>query len=241
MRWYIYGVTGSPPPLDAEGVGGQPVSALEEGSLWLIGSPWAGDPPGLEPAAVLAHERVVEVALEVGAVLPFRYGTVVDEVAVRAFVQTHSARIARQLAQVRGRVEVSLKLIELSPPPPREPVSPARPSTGLEYMQRRREAVRRLEERAERARAVVARVEERLAPWIADRRHRLAPDDRVLAAITHLIPREAVGEWTQAVADLRPQLTGLDCLASGPWPPYHFAEVTEDDTKRPEPHSGASR
>jgi hypothetical protein len=239
MRWYVYGIAAAPALGLREGVAERPVAAEAEGDLWLILSPWTGEPPRGEAPTVVAHERVVEAAMAGGAVLPFRFGTVVDEVDCREFVRRYQERIHQQLQQVAGHVEVSLKLIE--PPAPAAGGSMEKAATGLEYLLRRQRAVARDEERERRAREIITRVEERLAPWIAARHHRLVPNDRVIAAITHLIPREALGAWSQAVTELRPQLHGLDCLASGPWPPYHFAEVIPVERDRHEPHSGTAR
>lgn len=239
MRCYLYALAGGNPGELPPGIGGREVFVVEHEGIPLVASTWGeAPPPPVDEPSLLGHEAVVEAAMQAVTILPFRFGTVGDEPACRRFVESHADRIRDRLRQVEGQVEVSLKVIDRSGATHRPP-APA-PGSGLDYLLHRRCEAQREQERTEQARRLVAEMEADLAPWFTDRRHRLAPGRQIVAAITHLVPRSSVEPWANAVTALRARYPGLDFLASGPWPPYHFAEVTDGGDGRADPHSGAA-
>lgn len=224
MRWYLYAIAGGSPGDLPPGVDGKPVITLVHGDLRLLASRWDERTPPLDQGAVLRHEAVVEAAMEAVTVLPCRFGTLGDGPVCLAFVERNADRIRTRLAKVAGQAEVTLKLLD----PARRPTPPgAAPRSGVTYLLRRQQQARREQERAERARGLIEQVDAVLSPWASDRRQQVAPSAHVLAALTYLVPRDAVGAWTQAALALRPTFGDIDLMASGPWPPYHFAEVTD--------------
>ena len=226
MNWYLYALARSPGSSPA-GIGGKPVFAAAHRGIRLLASAWADSPAPLRASAhILAHEDVVGAAAAAGPVLPFRFGTIANETACLAFVDRHAERIMQRLQAVAGQVEVSLKVLE---PAGQAPAQEQAPPTGTIYLLRRQRAAHREQERVQRAAELIAAIEATLAPWITERRQRLAPTPHVLAVMTHLIPAAALDPWAKAVSGLRSGFPGLDFLASGPWPPYHFAEVTKGD------------
>lgn len=235
MRAYLYAFASDDPTELPVGVFGRPVIVRNHMGVRLLLSPWESEPvPPVSAENVLDHERVVEAAMRTTAVLPFRFGTVVDEEVCRDFIERHRERIEGQLEKVAHHVEVTLKVFE-----PAAPTAPAAgpPATGTTYLLRKHREIQLEEERVGRARQLIEHIEAPLARWIADRDHRLAPSPGLLATATHLIPAPALADWTQAVAAVRSQFPQLDFMASGPWPPYHFAEVTARDRERHESDS----
>src|SRR5205807_2635684 len=62
-----------------------------------------GDPPG----SLWDHEAVVEAVMQDGAVLPMRFGSVVDD--VEAFLASRRASLVAALSRVRGAVELGVR------------------------------------------------------------------------------------------------------------------------------------
>jgi Gas vesicle synthesis protein GvpL/GvpF len=110
---YVYGVirpsTGSKPR--AKGILGKPVRVVRSDSLGALVS----DVPNEELEAgrdeLLTHARVLEKALEHGAVLPMRFGVVMpDEAAVRGqLLDAHGAELEAQLRAMEDKVELNVK------------------------------------------------------------------------------------------------------------------------------------
>lgn len=59
------------------------------------------------------HHEVVAAAMDADALLPFRFGTAVPAGELAAWLAAHAARIRATLAELRGAVEMSVKLLRL--------------------------------------------------------------------------------------------------------------------------------
>src|SRR5439155_6420148 len=67
--------------------------------------------------ALLTHERVVEAVMARGAVLPFRFGTELDdERRLAARLAERHDELVRALDRVRGRVELGVRVLAERPP-----------------------------------------------------------------------------------------------------------------------------
>jgi len=89
-----------------------PVAVHPVDELQLIASPCDG-PPDANARALGSHHDVVRSTLDAAAVLPFRFGTVVPAAELPDWLEAHRARICSTLAELRGRVEMSVKLLRL--------------------------------------------------------------------------------------------------------------------------------
>lgn len=169
---------------------------------------------GAGSRAALRHDRIIGRALEAcSAVVPFRFGTEVrSEPALRDVLAMNLEVLAGQLARVRGRVEMGLKV--MLPPAPT-------PGATLRVAARPGFAGP-----CERVRA--------LAPSADDRRERLLPiaTGQVLEGC-YLIAREAIDEFWAAVEDIRAVAAGLPVLGSGPWAAYSFCELALRTSSEP--------
>jgi Gas vesicle synthesis protein GvpL/GvpF len=124
--------------------------------------------PAPEPATLLEHDRVVFSLMERGAVLPMRFGTVVDdEGTVRSLLLERRKELKGMLARVRGRVEFGIR------------VDRAIPSTGREYLNGKLELERSLAPLAELA--VDTRVRRRDRAYLVDVQLADAFEDRARA------------------------------------------------------------
>jgi hypothetical protein len=228
--WWIYGVAAAPGPRLGR------VELIEQDGLVALASPVpASEFSGaalerrlddLETLGRLAraHASVLDGALAVGDVIPLRmctlYGT---QEAVRRMLRDERERLLSALERIAGAFEVGVKAFA-SPSRPDESPPPA---SGAEYLaarlaQRRRAATS--EASVERA---AADLHTRLAEH-ADGAVLLPPQDRRLTGRetemvlngAYLVGRDAARDF-QRLAEAEE----LETEVTGPWPPYHFAEV----------------
>src|SRR4051794_40568407 len=110
---YLYAVTETAPQgFRGLGLEGEPVVSMPFDGLHLAHSFHRdGFEPPVTPDALWAHEGVVDELLEAGPVVPFRFGTTLpDRAAAEAFLGRESERFKRTLADLRGRVELAVRV-----------------------------------------------------------------------------------------------------------------------------------
>jgi hypothetical protein len=110
--------------------------------------------------------------------------------------------LRHDLARVRGRIELGLRIVA---------ASPARPASGRDYLHGR------LDEEAQAGRAhdllASLAVDTALAPPAAG---------RPLLTASYLVERDAAETFASEVERLRRELPAVELLCTGPWPPYSF-------------------
>jgi hypothetical protein len=199
---------------------------------------------------VCRHEAVLEEVMRFGAVLPARFGTLFSSTAsLEDFMRQHGAVMGRFLERVRGRQEWAVKGFfdqaraetqwlarRHSGPPSLSIISP-----GLAYLQEqnlRLQARDALDDQLARACGHLLHELNPLASKIVPRRIRARETpDATREMVLHwalLLPSAAVagfrGRIEHANAEQNPD--GLCFEVSGPWPPYSFCPVLEDEPVR---------
>ena len=155
------------------------------------------------------YDRTMQaIAKRFDAMLPARFGTCVSREELIFILSSRRAALAPALARVRGRVQMTVRLV--GDGPHRPPPSDTRPPSGVDYLRARsREAA---VPEFDPLRATVRR-------WVraehVDRRGGVA-------TVYHLIPRSSVDAYRAAVQRAG-AAGGLHLIVSGPWPPYAFA------------------
>ena len=165
--------------------------------------------PRASAEALWRHERLIEALMADRTVLPLRFGTsLADEWELKRVMTERAEEFARLLDQVRGRVELALRVLEVGP---REQ-SDGRPSSGRDYM----ETLARRRKSAEQAVAALEPLED-----IADaaRKRDNAGD---LTRLSFLVERDRVDAFRDRLEQLRGQHPELSMTCTGPWPPYSF-------------------
>jgi hypothetical protein len=205
---YLYAlVQGLPkawrPP--AAGVG--TITAQPFRDLLLISSPVVS-PPARTVGAAASHDEVVASVLDSSAVLPFRFGTVVTEAELESWLEARWARIRAVLAEVRGRVEMNVRLLQLDQHPA-DPAEATRDFTAA--------ALQGLAERlVERA---------GLSAW------RYCPTgrgDNLAASVVFLVPREDVPAFLARIAPVAARAGNMAVVPTGPGPAYSFTPPLEE-------------
>jgi hypothetical protein len=194
------------------------------GKAWVVFE--AGSAAAPSPARILAHDRVIRrIARSTPAILPLRFGsTAADEPAIRRLLASLSDPIARAFDRVRGAVQFTLRVRGRPAPAPaaRTPGRAAGVGPGTRWL---------AERLARSAVPEIAPLTEATAPWVRAVRteregaRRSARDPDLLATVYHLVAQGDVDAWRSAVAGSVPRLRRVTVSATGPWPPYAFAEL----------------
>jgi gas vesicle protein GvpL/GvpF len=167
------------------------------GSLLLLGST-VDAVPAANPKTLALHHDVVASTLDAHAVLPFRYGTVVGDGEAETWLGTQHAALEAALAQVRGCVEMSVKLLRLD--------------GGIDQQSGPGEGELRglAEQLVNRA---------GIEQW----RYRPAgTGGNVVASVAFLLPRAELAEFLARIAPIASRAIGVAVVPTGPWPAYSF-------------------
>jgi hypothetical protein len=211
---YVYAIHDAaerPSPSSVRGLGGAQLRRTECDGIAATFSRHRTLQPRPTRKMVLAHEAVVRDLMGRMAVLPLRFGTLLaGEEPLRAVLAERHDALAEGLERVRGRVELSVRVLAEPPPEPG-----GAQTSGRAYLMARREA----HHRSERA---AGEVHEPLAALARDARLRApAPPPAILAA-AYLVDRPEVEAFKARVVALAAARDDLSIVGTGPWPPYSF-------------------
>jgi len=193
-----------------------------EGPLAAIVTEHDGAPP--EPGIERLHEyeRTVRRLMDAGAILPARFGSVLeDEGTVRGLLKRRRRDLLTRLRRVRGTVELALRASwRRGTRTPGDTAGGVRgasaPQSGTSYLRERlelRQSARRVASELDPLSALARSSRRTLSP---------APDLPVLDA--YLVERDRVREFVDMVRQLDDCLDDVELTCTGPWPPYSFAE-----------------
>ena len=176
----------------ASGVDAAPVVARGVRDLTLIMSAVDTIPPRT-PKAIARNDEVISAALGAEVVLPLPFGTVLPALEVDDWLAGHLALIQAYLPRLRGRLEMTVRLVSLTPG--------AQAGTSL------RATAERLVERA----------------GVADWLYRDGGLGGLVSTLAFLVPRDGVGEFLVRVAPVAARAGDVAVVPTGPWAPSSFA------------------
>ena len=167
------------------------------------------------PAATAAnlrryHRTMAALAVRFSALLPARFGTCVSEEELRFILSSRAAALARALARVRNRVQMTVRVVGTANGEGEMEPGASPPRSGADYLRARARETALPE--FEPVRAAVKR-------WVRAER---AERRRSVATVYHLIPRTSAVAYRVA-AQQAGAAAGLQLTVTGPWPPYAFA------------------
>lgn len=189
--------------------------------------------PWLEDVA-RTHDHVVRGVAAHGPTAPLRLATIFhDDDAVRRRLADWHDALVDVLDRVDGRAEWSVKVIA-SPPPVREAASEPEPTTGTEFLRRRKARAGEHAEQQQSASRVAADAHHQLSQ-VAEATRILQPQDPQLTGHVgamvlngaYLVPDEARASFTRCLEQLRGRFDDVTFEVGGPWPPYSFAVLEE--------------
>lgn len=232
---YVYALTdpGAAPrgPLGFDGAALECASAAGASGIYCV---VAESQPPVTAEKLWHHETVVERVMDQQrATLPTRFGTVLpDAERLRDMLAEHAETIHAALDQVRGLVEVGvrIRLLEDAEPEPGRAVGvAAAPAGGRAYLMQRLE---REQHRQQREARMVSVARDALAP-LSELAHSASPPDpagraSAIVSTAYLIPPDDVPAFTAEVAAIDAAHDALELVATGPWPAYSFAPALLD-------------
>jgi hypothetical protein len=185
-----------------------------------------------------AHHAVIRVVGANRAAAPARLATVyADDAGVRRLLTQHGEEFISAIRRIRGRQEWGVKAYAAAPAPATP--GPDRPPSGAAYLRQRRDALHA----AQASRTDVADAARSVHLGLADiaasaRVHRpqdrnLSGDPRPMVLNGAYLVDETNGErFAAAVTELANTFANLDLVLTGPWPPYSFAVVDDENAFR---------
>jgi gas vesicle protein GvpL/GvpF len=218
MIW-LYALTDSPTAElpNIAGHGSLPLGQTCTSQLAGVWSNWTSSRPSVSNQGALWHqEAVVEALMRERAVLPLRYGTLlegVDELVSMMIGRQEDWR--RALDRVRGCVEMAVRASVRSSAA--VTASSSGGKSGLEYLRRRGAEDERAQAMAGTVHAPLAEVAK-----LSDTNLRggLSP----LFAGSYLVPERELDRFKGAVGRLAVDQPELGIVCTGPWPPYSFVD-----------------
>jgi hypothetical protein len=189
---------------------------------------------------MLAHARVLEAALADGAVLPMRFGTVMEPEEIRErLLGGHRDELRAQLEQMADKVEMNVRVLYEEQPLMRELVASDRRIAELRERVRGRSEDAGYYDRIQLGELVAQALERRreqdasellavlsaasLGVEVAEPAH-----ERVVLNASFLLNRDQVREFDEALealAETRHERMRFKCV--GPLPPHSFVELQE--------------
>ncbi len=193
-------------------------------------------------AKVQAHQRVIEQAMLSGPVIPLKFCTIFRGLGrVEDFLARNAQGIDRLLADLDGMEEWGVKLFcrrsqlfhAVGAGREDEELGSA---TGAGYLKRKR-LERLVEEEAERALDNTAQELFDLLKPVAERsvineplsREVTGREEEMIANVVFLLPNSQVAKFCRIIEDFEAKVSDLGLIieATGPWPPYNFADFRE--------------
>ena len=220
MKYLLYGIVaqdpaGCPPGtcrIAAHGLAAA-VSAVEETAA----------PPTV--ASLLAYERVVEAIHARQAVIPLRYGCVMEnESAVVRLLEDHRQDCGALLARLVGMTEMGIRVLW---PARAEVLSGYPPSPGARYLESLRNRYNFASALAGEEGQLADRIIGLLPGCFTEQRSEVSSSSqRRLLSLYFLTSRTGVERFRNQARRICPP-SGAKILLSGPWPPYNFAGSPE--------------
>ena len=233
----LYAITDHPemPAPRVPGLGDAPLEQVTHQDVGATVSTLSARLMPSREADLWRFETVLEALMADRAVLPMRFGsTLPDPLAVQTMLQERYSEFRRNLDEVRGRVEVSLRVLwQLSETEPPHAVrsSPAA-KTGRAYLMERLESERREGDRRSRAEALAQTIHGPLAEMAARSVRRVLITPHLLLTAAYLIERGRMEDLLTRVRVLEAVQPQLRFLCTGPWPPYSFVTAAEAPKER---------
>jgi Gas vesicle synthesis protein GvpL/GvpF len=219
---YLYALlSGRPASGCGQGICAEPLRLVASGDLVAL----VGDVSALPEVTALmlrAQDAVLRrLAAEVDAVLPARFGTLLDDdAALAAALGQRRTRLVRALGRVAGCEQMTVRVWG-DRPAPVPAAADGEPGTGpgTRYLTGRRsahEAAHRVPE--------LEPLRQRLGDLV--RAERVERHDRppLLATVQHLVARGAGARYVDVVDACRTGLRPCRVSVTGPWLPYAFSE-----------------
>ena len=230
MRVYVYCLADGIERLNNPllGVSGATVRIVEfEEDLSALVSVCPSDAFQVNRKNALAHHEVVRTITQQTTPLPARFGTLVTVAQLRHYVSTHQQAIKAKLTHVRGRVEMTVRMIHTTEANlSHDAVNENVLGPGTAFLLEKRRKVLREEAGAAQKDQLSEWLRDKLGDLIKDEKISVVPSETVmLARADHLIERGNIPQYRERMARAVEERPEIRFMVSGPWPPYSFANI----------------
>lgn len=199
---YVYALTSS--PVNAWTEKGRTIDSVRIGEVFAVCERRSALPPLTEEELRRQHSIVLRIADAAPAVLPARFGSLVDDVELEAIVRQRPEAFRAALDLVRGNAQMTIRVAVKAP----AGVRGGTPESGRAY----------LEQRLKRASPVLpAHVNASLdavRPFVLDERRKSS--DAGMVTVYQLVGRGDVVKYKKRFEGVH----GIQ--VTGPWPPFAF-------------------
>lgn len=242
----LYAIVTSPGPpelltnrlAEIKGIDGSELAAFSHNGLTAVLGETSREKASATTENVLAYAKAIEGLFRYDAVLPLRYGTLMDsEKSVIALLEKYGATFKKNLQRLANKEEFSLKVLwdyengsnkikqqmEIDETNT-QPLFPGNSATK-EYLLRKVKEHRfenALLEHAEQLIGEICLLVEQFNP--VHHFKKMVSKTMVLDAV-FLLERGQKVDFSQAIGQLKNQHEDLRFLLTGPWPPYNFIEL----------------
>lgn len=212
-------------PNSLHGIGGVLVRRFDTGDFSFLVSDFPDRPVPVTRENALAHAAVIQSVLKETTPLPFRFGTLVTQQELEHYVTAKREALRAKLEQVRGCVEMNVKIISDRNCTEAPVANEVQETPGAAFLAEKRREILGSEARAAEAKRVAEWLEGQVAAVAKQTQIQTSPTEKMLVAAAHLVERDRLDEFRQRVAEARGQRPDLHFLVSGPWAPYSFANM----------------
>ena len=215
MPWYVFALVDRP-PRGAKGRGlSGPLGLRAVPGGFAVVERRADVPPAEFGSLKRHHDVVARVAARVPAIIPVRFGTLLDDEAIGEALGEREDDVAAAFDEVRHRVQFTWRRGgRRTGPVPRTADRDTGAISGAEYLRRAARASRPTPPAAWRA------VRSRLKPLTVGERYQPATPS-LPETLYHLVARDSVARYSTMATALAHADTAL--TMTGPWPPFAFA------------------
>lgn len=188
---------------------------------------------------ILAHQRVVEAAREIGTVLPVRFGVILkDGEGIKKLLAASYKDYSGKIAQLRGKDEIGIKVLlektalkkiealaqdqsdEIKKI--KQEISDAKPGASYFMKLKLQDAVKN--ETLRKLDQMVGEINRALAEVAEDKRTLKNDVEQIVLNAAYLVDRKKTSDFDGRVQELRGRYEseGMTLHKSGPWAPYSF-------------------
>jgi hypothetical protein len=212
-------------PTSLHGVAGVLVRQLDIGDFSFLVSDFPDRSVPVTRGNALAHAAVIQSVLRETTPLPFRFGTLVTAEQLENYVTAKREALKSRLEQVRGCIEMNVKIISDHKWTDVCPAIETQETPGTAFLSEKRREILGSEARAAEAKRVAEWLEGQVGEVVRQSDIKTNLTGRLLLAGAWLIERERVDQFRIKVAEARQQRPDLHFLLSGSWAPYSFANM----------------
>jgi len=197
------------------GLAAEVVAPRRVGDVVVIASPIDALPVAT-PKALALHHDVVATTMDAETVLPFRFGTLVPAGELDLWVAARASRIRTSFTELRGQVEMNVKLLRL------ECEGNGRSALAAGRGRTDRPLAPGPEDLRALGEDLAVRAD--LPHW---RYRASASASNVAASVAFLVPRDEVSTFLSRIAPVASRAVGVAVVPTGPWPAYSFVPALD--------------